>query len=307
MPGAGGSSWRRRPIGDSPGGGRPSGDLRGGPLQRRRDHLKGAAKLGAIEERYGRGGFDYLGNGPEDLPIWEASASEPRRAARALADGPGPVDGEAPAGLRAARGRAPALPADAPGPSVAQEHPADRAAGHGPPRGEWPLLLAALVAFLAFSVGASSIYILNDLMDLPSDRLTRASGVGRWPRGRSRSRLAWRPGRALLTASIALACTLPTQFLGLLLLYLTTSLLYTLWFKRTLLLDVICLAGPVYPEDPGRRRGDRDRHHAVADGLLDVLLPQPGLGEAFHRAATPRASWAGTSSRAAATARSTWI
>src|SRR5262249_21691676 len=32
-------------------------------------NLKGRAKLRAIEARYGADGFDYLGNGPEDLPI----------------------------------------------------------------------------------------------------------------------------------------------------------------------------------------------------------------------------------------------
>ncbi len=46
-------------------------------------NLKGKAKLREIEARYGRGGFDYVGNGWEDLPIWES-------AGEAVAVRPGP-------------------------------------------------------------------------------------------------------------------------------------------------------------------------------------------------------------------------
>ena len=34
-------------------------------------NLKGAAKAGALVDAYGEGGFDYAGNAPVDMPIWE--------------------------------------------------------------------------------------------------------------------------------------------------------------------------------------------------------------------------------------------
>jgi 4-hydroxybenzoate polyprenyltransferase/phosphoserine phosphatase len=208
-----------------------------------RTNLKGVAKLEAIEGRYGRGGFDYLGNGPEDLPIWEASARNllvrpgRRLIARVRSMGK-PVDVfEQPEGrlrsclrmLRVHQWLKNLL-------LIVPLITAHRL-------GEWPLLLAALVAFLSFSSGASSIYILNDLMDLPSDRLHPSKRRRPLASGAISIPVGLASGMALLAASIALACVLPPGFLGLLLLYLTTSSLYTLWFKRTLLLDVICLAG----------------------------------------------------------------
>jgi 4-hydroxybenzoate polyprenyltransferase len=206
-------------------------------------NLKGRQKLEAIERRYGRGGFDYLGDSPEDLPIWEASA-------RNLIVGPTPrlVDRVQPLGK--------------------PMHVFERTRGEPWPYlrmlrvhqwlknvllivplitahrlGEWSLLLAIALAFLAISAGASSIYILNDLMDLASDRLhprkrhrPLASGAIPIPAGMVFAVV-------LIAAAMALACALPVQFLLLLLLYLATSLAYTFWLKRTMLLDVICLAG----------------------------------------------------------------
>lgn len=38
-------------------------------------NLTGAYKRDALEQRFGKGGFDYVGNETRDLPIWEAAAT----------------------------------------------------------------------------------------------------------------------------------------------------------------------------------------------------------------------------------------
>ncbi len=108
---------------------------------------------------------------------------------------------------------------------------------------EGVLFMALVVAFLAFSLGASAIYVINDLFDLTSDRLhfrkryrPLASGRIPIPAGMASCAL-------LFGASIALGMLLPLPFLGLLVLYLATSTAYTFVFKRKLMVDVLCLAG----------------------------------------------------------------
>ena len=107
---------------------------------------------------------------------------------------------------------------------------------------ESPLVAASLIAFLAFSLGASSIYIVNDLMDLTSDRLHPRKRYRPIASGRISIRAALTASVLLLAASIALAAFRPA-FLQMLLLYLGVSLAYTFRFKKSLIVDVLCLAG----------------------------------------------------------------
>lgn len=110
--------------------------------------------------------------------------------------------------------------------------------------GEIGPALQALAAFLAFGLCASSIYVLNDLLDLPADR--------RHPRKRRRPfaagdlpldlGLSLIPG--LLLASVVLsALTLPPLFLAALATYAASSLFYNLFAKDRVIWDVMLLAG----------------------------------------------------------------
>jgi 4-hydroxybenzoate polyprenyltransferase len=103
--------------------------------------------------------------------------------------------------------------------------------------------LAALWAFLAFSLVASAGYLVNDLLDLEADRAhpakrNRPLASGALP-------VAWGLGlAALLTLSgfgLALALT-PPRFVAMLGLYGVMTLAYSAFLKRQLLLDVIVLA-----------------------------------------------------------------
>jgi 4-hydroxybenzoate polyprenyltransferase len=119
-------------------------------------------------------------------------------------------------------------------------------------------VVGGAVAFLSFGLCASATYILNDLLDLEADR--------RHPRKRRRpfagGDLSAIEGvcavAVLMTVSLALAVLvprvitalpgtrgelLPYKFLEWLLLYTATTLAYSLYLKRKLLLDVFVLSG----------------------------------------------------------------
>ena len=103
-------------------------------------------------------------------------------------------------------------------------------------------LLQAVLAFLFFSLAASSVYLVNDAMDLEADR--------RHPRKRQRpfasGQLELLPGflaaSLLAVASLAGAFIVGPQFALVLIGYLIVTGAYSLWIKRQLLIDIIVLA-----------------------------------------------------------------
>ena len=207
-------------------------------------NMTGGNKLEGLRQTFGEHGYDYIGNANPDIPLLEhagtAMVANPVFPLRAR--------------LRVR------------GITVEREFD-DRAA---PAKAflkairlhQWaknilifvPMLLAhvlraetlalAAIAFISFSLGASSTYILNDLLDLEADR--------RHPRKRLRpfaaGDLSVGMGAAIAIASlggaIAIASVfLPASFMVWLLLYLVTTLSYSLYLKRIVLVDVILLSG----------------------------------------------------------------
>lgn len=212
-------------------------------------NLKGRKKLAAIEEycrQHGFENFAYLGDSWADVPIWE-------QAAKALV--------VAPSGRLSRR--------------VARlDRPTETLA---PRRGRWkaylkalrphqwmknvlvflPLVLAhdfeyadrwkwiyAMVAFISFSVCASSVYLVNDLLDLEADR--------RHPRKRNRPFASGRiplemgliaPPLMVLFGLGLSFFTADLRFPIMLLFYLLCSGLYCIWLKRVALVDVFLLSG----------------------------------------------------------------
>jgi 4-hydroxybenzoate polyprenyltransferase/phosphoserine phosphatase len=133
-----------------------------------RRNLKGPAKAAALVERFGQGSFDYAGDSRADLPVWAA-------ARQAIV-----VGGEDLA--RRAAHVAEVTRRFAPPPRTAALLKALRPqqwvknlllflpllAAHQ--LGDGSALLAATLAFAVFSLTASSVYLLNDLLDLAADR-----------------------------------------------------------------------------------------------------------------------------------------
>ena len=103
--------------------------------------------------------------------------------------------------------------------------------------------LAGALAFLAFSVGASAVYLVNDLSDLDADRhhprkRLRPFASGALP-------VAWGVALApvLLVLALGLAAAVSMPFLAVLGLYLVTTTAYTFVLKRFAIVDVMALAG----------------------------------------------------------------
>ena len=108
--------------------------------------------------------------------------------------------------------------------------------------GDVSLLLQAIQGFVAFSLCSSSVYVLNDLHDLRSDRLhpyksRRPIAAGRVPRG-----LAMGLVPVLLVAGLIVAAPLGVEAVGVLAGYFALMVAYSLGLKDIVLLDVLVLA-----------------------------------------------------------------
>ena len=104
------------------------------------------------------------------------------------------------------------------------------------------LVASGMLAFLSFSLCASSAYLLNDLLDLGSDRAhptkqNRVLARGAIPLVHA----AWMVP-ALILLAFALALLLPVHFMAVLALYFVLTVAYSLWIKRLSPLDVMTLA-----------------------------------------------------------------
>ncbi len=205
-------------------------------------NLKGARKVALLVERYGARRFAYAGNSTADFPVWaeageaivvNASATVVSRA-RTLTT----VSRVFSTPVTWVKQVAKALRVHQWAKNVLVFVPV--LASHQLTNGR--LLLQAGLAFFSFSLCASSVYIVNDCLDLESDR--------RHPRKRNRpfasGSLSIPFGLALAAAcllgGILLAFALPRLFWLVLAGYLVLTTAYSLYLKQFVLLDVIILA-----------------------------------------------------------------
>ncbi len=205
-------------------------------------NLSGNSKGAALAERFGERAFDYMGNGRVDLKVWA-------RAGGAIVVNNG-------SGLARNAARQTEVLAHLP--------------AHNGGLLTWvkalrvyqwlknllvlvPLLTAhrfldptaiadAGVAFLAFGLCASGVYLLNDLLDLTPDRMH--------PRKRKRPFAAGTlpllhgllVAPLITLAGFALALWCSPAFAGVLLCYYVMTLGYSLKLKRIVMIDVVMLA-----------------------------------------------------------------
>ncbi|CAN7562039.1 UbiA family prenyltransferase [Bosea sp. LjRoot9] len=101
-----------------------------------------------------------------------------------------------------------------------------------------------LVAFISFSLMASSIYLLNDIVDVEADRRHPTKCKRPLAAGEITERQAYTVVPVLLAAAFALSLLLPEPKLFVLALtaYLGLALAYLFVLKRKLLVDVLGLA-----------------------------------------------------------------
>ncbi|CAN7433293.1 UbiA family prenyltransferase [Paraburkholderia hospita] len=206
-------------------------------------NLSSHRKRDRLVAEYGEKGFDYAGNSRDDIAVWKSAehayivnpSPGVERVARRHANVERVIESRPPTMKTWARSLrlhqwlknllifVPLL--------------ASHAISHV------PQLLAALFAFFAFGLCASSVYVLNDLLDLEDDRhhpvkRNRPFASGALP-------ITWGLALfpALLAAAVAIAWTLlPLRFGAVLGSYYLLTLAYSVYLKKQVMVDVVVLA-----------------------------------------------------------------
>lgn len=206
-------------------------------------NLTGRTKANLLVDRFGEKGFDYIGNARIDLKVWEKArkaivvnaAPGVQRTARKL----GGVEREFHdkesvflAFFRAIRPYQWTKNILILVPIVTAHRLGDDA-----------VLRQAMLAFISFCFCTSSVYLLNDLLDLTSDRLHPRKRFRPLASGQLPIPIALASIPLLLIASLLLALTLPPLFTLVLLAYFLTTLAYSFYLKQFVLIDVLVLAG----------------------------------------------------------------
>jgi len=105
------------------------------------------------------------------------------------------------------------------------------------------MVLQGLLAFVCFSMAASSVYIFNDLLDLTADRRHRTKWRRPFASGQVPIPTGVAAGLGLFAGAFGLSLLLPIEFTAILGLYLVLTTAYSFALKRMLLIDVLTLAG----------------------------------------------------------------
>src|SRR5208282_2993569 len=108
--------------------------------------------------------------------------------------------------------------------------------------GQWPAVRATLIAFVSFCFCASGAYLLNDLLDLPTDRRHESNRDRPFASGRAPLAPALPLAFLLVAAAFAMAARLPAAFTYTLAIYFLLTVGYSLYFRRRQLVDVFVLA-----------------------------------------------------------------
>lgn len=205
-------------------------------------NLKGDNKARFLTENYGTDGYAYMGDTDADLPVWSA--------AREI------ITVNAPKKLRA---KAETLGGDIThlGKDTTDFKPYIKALRPH----QWvknilvfvPIFLAhqldlatffmGLLGFIAFSLTASSVYVINDLLDLNADRAHPRKRNRPFAAGTAAIRHGTGLAAGLLTAGAVLSALVGPVFLLVLALYFIATTGYSFYFKRRMVIDICVLSG----------------------------------------------------------------
>ncbi|MEP6355125.1 MAG: UbiA family prenyltransferase [Hyphomicrobiales bacterium] len=201
----------------------------------------GTAKRDALLAAYGENNFDYMGNSRADIPSFDVSSkvtvvSPDRAAARwhknntsDLMEGPSENLKVMIKAIRPHQWLKNVLVAV---PLILTHEISNLA-----------LWLAVVIAFYSFSFMAGAVYLLNDMLDLASDRAHPRKCKRPLASGQLSIPHALVMIAVLSATAIALALFVSVDFFVILLGYAVMTTLYSFWLKKKLLIDVFTLAG----------------------------------------------------------------
>lgn len=99
-----------------------------------------------------------------------------------------------------------------------------------------------IAGVILFSLIASVVYIINDIVDLEADRQHPTKRMRPIASGKLPSRVAWLSAALIVLIAFPLAFLLSPGFALISLIYLLLNLAYSTWLKHLTLLDIIVLA-----------------------------------------------------------------
>jgi 4-hydroxybenzoate polyprenyltransferase len=108
--------------------------------------------------------------------------------------------------------------------------------------GDPAAVLRALLALVAFGCAASAVYLVNDLRDREEDRRHPLKRLRPLAAGTLKVPTAVAAVLLLLAVAAVEASLLGVGFARVLAAYIVMNLLYTLWWKHVVILDVMCIA-----------------------------------------------------------------
>ncbi len=206
-------------------------------------NLRNAAKRAALTQRFGERGYDYAGNSNDDLGVWpgareaivvNAPESLARKAAGVTKVGQTFID-------QTSRGKTlgwavrphqwiknlilfvPVLTA----------HKLQ----------DQTILFQSILAFVAFGLAASAVYLLNDLLDLDADRHHATKRLRPFASGDLPLQYGLVGAPLLLLGAVGLSFFLSPSFALVTVTYFFVATTYSWCLKQIALLDVLCLAG----------------------------------------------------------------
>jgi 4-hydroxybenzoate polyprenyltransferase len=107
---------------------------------------------------------------------------------------------------------------------------------------EWPVAMAAVAGFLTFSLAASGIYVLNDVLDAEHDRHHAVKRNRPVASGALGIPAAVAASAVLITAGLAGCFALGPRFGATAVAYVVLTAAYSVVLKRIVLLDVLAIA-----------------------------------------------------------------
>lgn len=103
-------------------------------------------------------------------------------------------------------------------------------------------LQATIAGFFVLCLASSSVYIMNDLVDIEADRAHPIKRNRPIPSGQLSKLAAIIATFALAAGTMPLAYLLEPEFFLLILLYLALQIAYTFWLKHLIIIDVMAIA-----------------------------------------------------------------
>lgn len=204
-------------------------------------NLTSRRKREKLIEQFGEGGFDYMGNSRDDVPVFDAA----RKAIVVAPDAAAEKWRRAHDAERLDIGRTSRLAAL----KSIRVHQWAKNVLIGVPMAlnhdilHLDAVINVILAFFAFSFLASAVYVINDLSDLTNDRRHPKKRNRPLASGQMSVPMGLTMALCLLLASLSLTAVLPYDFALVLGFYAVATTAYTFVLKRKLLVDVFTLAG----------------------------------------------------------------